>query len=643
MYTFFDNHGKKLMAVLVAFLALVFLLPAGFNGFNGGGHGRLGKINGKAVDVAEVQQAQVMLASLNRLLIPQQTQDGLSTFVPAPVAILGKQTYDKVERDPLLLYLLIREAQEVGAVVDSGSLDRALSAPAQYRGDNNQTLEIERVNPLVKEQLKSDLARLASVSASLNRVELAFKVSRPLVDEQLARVMQQVKIKAAAFATADFEKVVPNPTAEEVQRQFDAYKDVAPAAIDSNPFGFGYRQPDRLKVQYLVVPDAEAAKAVEASRSAEKWEEDAYLYYSKNATEFASTQPASTSQPATQPLTRPFEEVKAAALEAIRRPLIEQKKREVAGRIVQRLNAVASGLQPTTGPSVTLDSADFSFQSLQTLADAIQKQTGVRPTVVAPAGLLSHADLAKQEGFAGTIHIVSMQDVKTGPDYLFDTFAGLQNSTTTATKLDLGKPSVVLSGGNDLYIARVVGYAKSQPAVSLDSAKADVERDVRISRAFDLAAAAAQAALDKGKAAGGLDKAAVPGVQTSDYFNAVSAAPAGLTGAWAGSVAGPAFQSLRGLKSAGELPTFTLAKLRHDGFAVAIEVVDMKTMLNTTIEPMVRRQAGEYAMRGMLSSDYVEKWFTLDAVSRRIGYVPDAAPAQSQEKGPRPVNPLLPG
>src|SRR5688500_7803220 len=84
-------------------------------------------------------------------------------------------------------------------------------------------------------------------------------------------------------------------TAEQLNAHFDKYADtVAGDASDANPFAFGYKYPDRVKLQYVAITRADVRKVVEASKTAYDWEVEARKYHRQNQAEF---KPDPTTQP----------------------------------------------------------------------------------------------------------------------------------------------------------------------------------------------------------------------------------------------------------------------------------------------------------------------------------------------------------
>jgi hypothetical protein len=638
MYAIFDKHGKKILAIVGSLLILVFLLPTTFGTHSGGGGGHLGKIDGKSIDANDVQRSVNALRSIDRLVFPTQT----GQFAPVSQAIFPQNVQRQFEQNPVLFYLLSQEALQAGAAVPDTEVEQFLRTPVKFVVGNTPE-DLDRVTQQVKDGLREDLRRVLAVRANFYRtISSGIKISKPLIDDALARQAQQIRVHLATFNASDFESKVAAPTEDELRRQFDSYKDLAPVANANNPFGFGYRVPDRIAAQWLSISEADVAKAVEATKSAELWDEDAIIYYQRNTSEFAKPAVA----PATQPTTPPFEAVRADVLKKLRAPLIEQQKRAIANRIVQQLSTLHTNAkkQPTTGPSGSLSDPAYTCDALNKVADAIQTQTNVRPTVVAPAGLQSRDELEKQPGFGKSYTSDRAFGFGTGPGTLFDSLRALSKSDSAATLLDLGQPSPVFNGDDgSLYVARVVGVEPAHAAKSIDDVKQQVEKDVRRSKAFDLAVAAAQGTLEKANA-GGLEKAGTA-VQTSEFFSAETPSPAGLTGATAAGWVGPAFEALRGLKSKDALPVRTLAKQQNAGEVAVLEVFDVKTQLNTQLEQTARQQAEQEVARETVPPGLAEQWFNFDNVAKRVNYVPD----EPRHEAPKPnapaspANPFIPG
>lgn len=75
---------------------------------------------------------------------------------------------------------------------------------------------------------------------------------------------ERIKLRVIQIHAEDFLKEVPTPTDQEIQKQFDAFKNVAKGSlgdVEANSFGFGYKVPDQVSIQYLAVDAAAVARA----------------------------------------------------------------------------------------------------------------------------------------------------------------------------------------------------------------------------------------------------------------------------------------------------------------------------------------------------------------------------------------------
>src|SRR5439155_24486513 len=114
----------------------------------------------------------------------------------------------------------------------------------------------------------------------------------------------------------------------------------------ANPFGFGYKYPDRVKLQYIAIPRSDVRKAVESSKTPYEWGVEARKYYMQNTYQFPSTQQAPKDDLSLgsggvrrTPTTRPFAEVQ----DKIKDQLIEAETDRRTSAILERINSTIAG------------------------------------------------------------------------------------------------------------------------------------------------------------------------------------------------------------------------------------------------------------------------------------------------------------
>ncbi len=100
------------------------------------------------------------------------------------------------------------------------------------------------------------------------------RMSKPLVEHFLQDQGAQVTGRAVLVSADEYTGDTPKPTAEEVETLFNEYKDALPGR--GKPYAFGYRVPDRVKLEYLVISIDDVRQHVKVN------EADALAHYRAN-------------------------------------------------------------------------------------------------------------------------------------------------------------------------------------------------------------------------------------------------------------------------------------------------------------------------------------------------------------------------
>jgi hypothetical protein len=141
----------------------------------------------------------------------------------------------------------------------------------------------------------------------------AVAVSLPEVEHNIVDRYTFVAVQYAAMDASKGFESMPAPAAEDVAKQFEAYKEILPEDAVSKPteinghkFPFGYKLPDRVGIEYLTIHFEDARRICEPHTSLEKINDqlEAFKEFSLafEAGEFddkPATSPATTSAPAT--------------------------------------------------------------------------------------------------------------------------------------------------------------------------------------------------------------------------------------------------------------------------------------------------------------------------------------------------------
>lgn len=651
MYRFFQKHGKKLMAVFSAFLMIAFALPAASRFTGSGQNPVIGTLGEEKLRLREYISAKHSWDVLKT--IPGQNNRSLADE-------FGPMTVAQINQNPVMYLLLQKEAQSMGVAVSNDQMQSLITnAPQLFRGDEAR-----------QDNVKLALRDFLLVRLAFGRAANAIKVSQPILDREQAEFLQSITLGAVEFNTAKYTDKVPAPTAEQLKAQFEKYADVAKGGVsESNLFGFGYRYPNRVKLQYIVLPKDEVRKQVEASKDAYAWRVEAQKFYIQNPAQFVSTtQPESKPEDALSlgsggvkkgPTTKPFGEVE----EKIRKDLIDAQTNKRLAQITDRLNTTlasdwvsyhavtpdepvsSSATAPTSAPTTqrvplsSLRVAYNSFDYLQKLADAIQKEFAIRPTVVQLADKwLTAEELEKVPGL-GQAHA----DGRSVTDDLLGRLSAFltKEQQKEADVLHVMEPTKPLRDAIDnVYVARVTEAEASHKPASIAEVEATVKADVITAAAFAMAKADAGKLLDAArkeglKAAAGATPVTTVGPISQRGGQVVQTLA--LTGSSATEFIVEAFKLLTTATSRPNGEPVRLVELPRDGRVFVTELGKVEALWTTRSLPYEQSQLRAMVMN-QWQAGFARNWFDFTSVKSRLKYVPDA----SFQEGETHIPPSLP-
>lgn len=486
--TFFRTHSKKFMAFFGVILMLAFVMPSTFSNSNNTA-ALVGKIGDEKITRDEVAAAEQGWSVVSqRVQFRRRDQrSGQEQWVPLLALLpISQQAYEQMRNDPTSYYLLQAEAKKLGILPSQEDARQLL---------NQQEVGIATANGArvdftnagddnTKNALLYHVANFLTIAQSFQRATDAAKISKPLVHAQLMEQFQKVQSYVVDISAKQFETSVPPPTTQQVQQQFDQFGDSEPGAISTqNPFGFGYKYPNRVKVQYILVPLSQCTVAVRSSKSDYDWEVDAFKYYDKHQYEYPTTQPGSTAsavkdfvstRPTSQasgPTTKPFEEVKSQIVESLVQPAAAKLQRQI-------VSDIQSKMESDFAQKVDIGKFDY----LQKLAADITSKHKVAPTIV-----------AINDSFKSAAELRLLPNIGRVPSFPdFATFA-IEPFLPADQR---GKPNVmalnqpskpVEDGADNVYIYQVTAADPAHKPASIDEVRDQVAKDFVKAQAMDQA------------------------------------------------------------------------------------------------------------------------------------------------------------
>src|SRR5690606_1841290 len=146
------------------------------------------------------------------------------------------------------------------------------------------------------------------VLAMMGQVDDSQRLSEPLIQHFLYDEQATVAGEAVLVDSERYLDQVAPPTEAELEALFAQYRDDLRG--QGEPYGFGYRVPSRVKIEYLVVPMDRVRSQVRVSVA------EAMAYYDDHAAEFRAEPPATATAPA-EPQVRPYAEVRDQVIDRL--------------------------------------------------------------------------------------------------------------------------------------------------------------------------------------------------------------------------------------------------------------------------------------------------------------------------------------
>lgn len=535
MNRFIRENQKKLLAFFGVLLMIVFIIPTSVKyGRNNVTVRTVGTYNGVKLQSDELSEAKNELGLLTRLHLGQSPLPllawmRLSSIPPGTPTYLAVQmlsqdpVWREIAGDATKYLLLQKEAQQMGIQVNEDELNGLMKNLAPNLSDENQ-----------QQVLRNALANMLLIRSELDRVGSVVKVSQPKAEHLLDDVGQKLTLSVVEFPASKFLDKAPVPTTQEVQKQYDAFHDRQPGHGDlkNDPMGFGYTMPNRISYQDISVSRERVRRAIEDSKPANidiadpklAWETLAYREFAAHPDRYPSTQPTTRPlalgpglAPATQPTTAPspqalFEQYKGSIIKDLVDQEVTTRLPDIEKKIQSTMNTdwVAYHEAKTSGKEPPVASVGVPYdhrEYMPRLAEMIQKQTGVLPTVmnipqlrtadeIATSGEdIAHATTSGRMPFA--VYATTYAEPLLPPE-----------QANNSDKLAVLQPSQILEDSSGTgYIFRI-SAAEAAHVQPLEQVKDRVASDWRLKQAYDLALKSAQKWLETARSKGLLAAAA---------------------------------------------------------------------------------------------------------------------------------------
>ncbi len=304
--------------------------------------------------------------------------------------------------------LLQKEAQQAGFRVSKEEAGRvlAMTTPKLFNGASYQQL----VASLMDRQGISENEILSAFSSFLAVVQYTRSTC---ADENLtsSQIMHDVSLDEETmnvdfvrFDSASFVKNIAEPAPQQIEEQFNKYKAFFAGEVnDLNPYGFGYKLPAMVQLEYLAVKFTDVEQIVTAPSNQEM--ED---YYRRNIEDFTMSYRSDPNDPNSPIIKKPrsFGEVAGIITRLLTREKLTTKAEDILHQakelIESNLQTAEVEVEKLTGEQLKQLSGDY---------EAAAKQIGEKNKIKiysGKTGLLSATDM-QSDAYLRTAFISSFK------------------------------------------------------------------------------------------------------------------------------------------------------------------------------------------------------------------------------------------
>lgn len=486
MMKFFRKHTKKLLAVFMALLLIVWL----------GGDAFEYMLGGSMVSRVIAQTAYGPIVQGDMDYAGRQTNLLTKMGIPWAQPLSGVAT----RAEPLTLadwILLTREADRYGISMQKSEAERFLANSGHPKEFAELVAQREDIQPdLVYAAIAKHLAvrQLASIvvsSAARSEAEVRLAARNELE----AVKVNLVVLKASTFINPD--ETIPE---DRVKAQFEKYRNEQ----DKGGLEFGYMQPAAVNVQYIkidvngVANQTRVRERTLESKAKEYWEQHRESPEFLRPPEPAKTEPPAEGAEAAEPekpkspYFETFEEAREIATKAVRRQFADSKITEIAGWLLRELGEPWFDAQVGTD-GYKIATADIAgegyYQSvLNRMPETLRFGDAV---TVRSTGFLKQADVAtKAPGIGNGFFAASAGGLRNFGDAAFRVQGVVpmptEKGAPTSDYLAAAQTHLlaVSDYGGNLYVFRVLAVRPPGPPENLEEVRDKVIADLRLEKAY---------------------------------------------------------------------------------------------------------------------------------------------------------------
>ncbi|MHC4996601.1 MAG: hypothetical protein ACYTGQ_16270, partial [Planctomycetota bacterium] len=402
---------------------------------------------------------------------------------------LAQQFHPQIVRYPedALAWVLIQQEAAQQGVYFSSAAARQLLVDVQGLGvDVNGLL---RRTGMVPEQFAAVLQHVQMFLKLRDKVSGPGATSVPRLHHLAQDIGSRASIQLAVIDPRLVLEEGYEPSEGEIANQFETYRnDLAGAG---EPFGFGYKLPDRVKLEYIGVPLERVAESIEVD------DIKANRFYLDHPERYMPTpeapDPAASDEEGEEPKPvvtgpKPYREVRDQVMQDVRDREAEDQQTKIVAWLRREMDRQigAQGLELDDRGAPVFPEG-YAAPSLEDLAKKAQAQFNLLPSVVKiDSRWMSLDDVRQMEGFGSASAQIAGRPVS-----VVDLIRSVQEfdaeSSGPLASLNLrvhGMAPAVKDFTGDAYLFRLTAAQAEHVPAAVDEVRADVVVDLKALKAF---------------------------------------------------------------------------------------------------------------------------------------------------------------
>lgn len=492
MTKFFRDNSRIFLLVFMSLLLVIFLIQDSVG-------------RGQRQQMEAVQNAEVGTAFGKTIRLREVNQAGTD------IRIAGELGFDVrlPAGDPfdtnVSAFLLMEEAARMGVRVSRADLHAQLN---QMEGSGRAIDALCRRYECSPEAIDAALTRVLSINQLMGiMLETAAMESTPRIEHSYRKAHQEADVLVSQLDARSFLSTAPEPTEDQIKAHFEEAKNRTNEHTDDE-LVFGYRIPDRVKVEYITIDPKELLPHV----SVRERELKNYFEQNKNKYTKPAVGPSPDPSAPAQDIPMSFEECKDRVKEDYRATRSAQEAQSIINRIRDDAyapwNAMppnSEGIRPAPETQANLSFADLAAKYSKDPTRTIRITHKTTDLVDLQALQMN------ERGFTNARVTEKNRPISAG--WLAMHVEGLPKQIMVGDRpqLRMLEPSPVLSapqpgampgGPAQSYLFRVVEVSPSGPPATLDEVRDKIVKNLKLKKAHEMAGEYAKAIGERAKEIG---------------------------------------------------------------------------------------------------------------------------------------------